>query len=655
MANYNEYRESASLLLKTSEIPHSEWDSQRDAAHKVVKCLGSHTLAIIQAGAYVGAKHCTLSEYPEIFENTRRRQKLLDHALGQERSRYGSVWTSFEITHKSLEAYEKAETLNNKQRGTDGKHLLEMFSMLHFTEFPMNAFRDAWNEARLVLERAQGVVDSQHVRMVYVRGISRAISARSFSAAKDFVQNTFTQGLAHLLADQIADILPDLKEEWDPDRLYYAFDLLSDLALIQKSATPAGDVTIAMHPLTHSWLRARMDKLENPQTKQQAWTRAGSIIVLCNYSSLTWLNTDIQLRPHVRFYAQFSEQFDLSGVDPLVVEQIFSFCAELLLKLREDMSLERFLDQAFERLRTEKRAIPIPLRKVKAKNLYYLTRMQESVNEWSTIVQAEKWTLGKKNPERLRSQHELAQSQQLNTQTKEAFELLHLVVKRCQEELSEENQIRLNAEHDFADMQGGKDIDASIDLFEHVIAVRKRIFSETQPELLISQHQCARTYLARGDTDEALKRFRSVLEIRKQNLAETHPERLASQHEVGCCYRGKGEYDKAIELLEDVVQKRKATLKPANMEKCLSQFELAMTYCMAGRFSKAVEILEEVVSLQKYLSENHANRRGPEILLRQLKEALAGYETSDKEGEGEEEGEFVERDGSEQEKSDLPN
>ena len=55
------------LLLRATSIIESRWKEKEKAAMAVVNILGSHTPAIIQAGAFVRKKLCTLEEYPTIF------------------------------------------------------------------------------------------------------------------------------------------------------------------------------------------------------------------------------------------------------------------------------------------------------------------------------------------------------------------------------------------------------------------------------------------------------------------------------------------------------------------------------------------------------------------------------------------------------------
>jgi hypothetical protein len=60
--------DSKELLLKASELAPDSWPSHDDQAKEVVRLLGSHTLALIQAGAYISQGHCQLQQYPEVYK-----------------------------------------------------------------------------------------------------------------------------------------------------------------------------------------------------------------------------------------------------------------------------------------------------------------------------------------------------------------------------------------------------------------------------------------------------------------------------------------------------------------------------------------------------------------------------------------------------------
>jgi hypothetical protein len=88
--------DSKELLLKASELAPESWPSHDNQAKEVVRLLGSHTLALIQAGAYISQGHCQLQQYPEVYK--RQRQRLLEYRPKQAQSRYRDVYATFEAS-----------------------------------------------------------------------------------------------------------------------------------------------------------------------------------------------------------------------------------------------------------------------------------------------------------------------------------------------------------------------------------------------------------------------------------------------------------------------------------------------------------------------------------------------------------------------------
>ena len=113
------------LLFKAAGIPKDFWQAHLKAADSIVCLLESHTLAIIQAGVYVARGHCSLSDYPKIFQPQRRR--LLKFRPAQANSRYCDVYATFEAS---------AEVLSE-----DALELLGVISVLHFSFLSLDIFK----------------------------------------------------------------------------------------------------------------------------------------------------------------------------------------------------------------------------------------------------------------------------------------------------------------------------------------------------------------------------------------------------------------------------------------------------------------------------------------------------------------------------------
>lgn len=89
------------LLVLHSGVDQTQWEEETKTASAVVNVLGSHTLAIIQACAFIKRKLCTLHEYPAIFEN--EKGDMLRYYSKQNMSVYRNVYTTFEVSARHLE------------------------------------------------------------------------------------------------------------------------------------------------------------------------------------------------------------------------------------------------------------------------------------------------------------------------------------------------------------------------------------------------------------------------------------------------------------------------------------------------------------------------------------------------------------------------
>lgn len=65
------------LLLRAAFIEERQWEEKKEAAMSVVRILGSHTLAIIQAGAFIRQGRCSLEMYLDRFQQQQQRSGLL--------------------------------------------------------------------------------------------------------------------------------------------------------------------------------------------------------------------------------------------------------------------------------------------------------------------------------------------------------------------------------------------------------------------------------------------------------------------------------------------------------------------------------------------------------------------------------------------------
>jgi hypothetical protein len=136
-----EEQDSKELLLKAAGLSPELWLSYNDQAEEVVCLLGSHTLALIQAGAYISQGHCQLHQYLEVYR--RQRTRLLKFRPKQAQSRYYDVYTTFEASANILEQ-------SQNESAKDALRLLQIMSMLDSSVLTLQVFEEAWKGCKKI-------------------------------------------------------------------------------------------------------------------------------------------------------------------------------------------------------------------------------------------------------------------------------------------------------------------------------------------------------------------------------------------------------------------------------------------------------------------------------------------------------------------------
>lgn len=125
-------QELTKLLLKASGIHQIPSSSSSRQAEELISILGSHTLAIIQAGAFIAAGHFRLDQYVELFQ--RYHHRMLQYGSQQAMSRYRNIYATFEAATTALD---------KGKCGTDALCLLDILSTLYASPVPIQIFEDA--------------------------------------------------------------------------------------------------------------------------------------------------------------------------------------------------------------------------------------------------------------------------------------------------------------------------------------------------------------------------------------------------------------------------------------------------------------------------------------------------------------------------------
>ncbi|KAH7313072.1 hypothetical protein BKA65DRAFT_151792 [Rhexocercosporidium sp. MPI-PUGE-AT-0058] len=604
-----EDRDSKELLLKAAEIGPRLWPAYHNQAKEVINLLGSHTLALIQAGAYVSQGHCQLNQYPKVYQ--RQRQRLLKHRPKQAQSRYCDVYATFEASAAVLEQ-------SQSESASDALRLLEILSMLSSSVLPCQIFKEAWKGCK---EISQASDES--------RGVN------------DFSRDHVSQ---------LPSFMGLEEDEWDPFRLTEASSLLASLSLATRHDLDNG-LGLSMHPLAHAWAQDRLDS----ECQGVAWITTGCVLGFSRANTHMWQTQERHLLSQIQTYLEVKISRMLSFGSKAMVIPIILKCGWTLLDMRQDSRLSHLLDDIFAELRMKPEE-PLedffPLYDLQARSLLNIGKSKMAVALLEKLVKVREATLVKDHPDLLASQHILADAYNLNGQVKDGLELLEQVVKIQDVTLAKDHpdlldsrhllawfyhtngqtkeavavleqvvQIRrttlaethsqlLGSQHDLALVyEADRQVKKAVALLEPVVQVRTTILAETHPQRLASQQALAIVYLANHQVEEAIKLLEQVVEIEAITLAETHPSRLNSQHTLANAYKANGQVAEAVKLLEQVVEIEATTLAETHPSRLVSQHALANAYKADGQVAEAVKLLEQVVKIEATtLAETHPSR-----------------------------------------------
>jgi tetratricopeptide (TPR) repeat protein len=555
------------LLLKAAEIPADQCSMYDTDVRTVATLLGSHPLALIQAGSYVARGHCTLQEYPQVYQ--RHRQRLLQFHCIQEQSRYRHVYATFEASADVLKS-------SGDKTTQDALQLLSVLSMMGSNRLPLSIFEAAWKGAQ---EISLSTIEDDDVSNLSAWHVSQLVSLIQTDA-----------------------------NEWDPFRVIQASHLLKSLSLIFED-TQDDLTSISMHPLTHAWAKDR----QGQKAQEQAWASVGSMIVVSDLGAGLWQARERQLRPHLHCFLDRSIMDMFSYGPQLMVVRILSRCGRLLHQLRDDTRLFALLSDIFSLLKvdsTTPRREWLILYDLAARNLLRLGKTSKAVQLLEQVVKIREQIQAEDHPDRLASQYELARAYLANGQVKEAVQLLERVVKIEKQILAEDHPDRLTSQNGLARayLANGQ-VKEAVQLLEYVIKIEEQILAEDHPHRLTSQYELAEAYLDNGQVKEAVQLLEHVIKIEEQILAEDHPHRLTSQHELAGAYLANGQVKEAVQLLEHVIKIREQILAEDHPHRLTSQHELARAYLDNGQVKEAVQLLEHVIKIrEQILAEDHPRR-----------------------------------------------
>ena len=562
------------LLLCAAKVPQEKQHLFQDDAQSITTLLGLHPLALILAGAYISRGHCTLAGYSRVYH--RQRERLLKFVPTQAKSRYGDVYTTFEVSAKALQ-----EQASHKEAAKDALRLLPVLGICTANRIPLlPLFEAGWEGAQYINSSESSNDDSDPLR------------------------------LTSWHVSQLPIFQESVTDEWDSFRLTEAVWLLKAFSLVSTD-THDGFLSLSMHPLTNAWARDRLDGT----AQHDAWLTTGCLVAISRSDELLWIRHGRQLQPHLEALTSW-DIGEVSASLPLMkIAAILLGCGWLLHRMRADTKLLKLISNLMKYLLLPPLVVDaewLPVYNLSSMNLVNCGYTRKAISLLEQVVQIRKQSLAKDHPDRLASQHALAGAYKANGQVQEAVSLLEQVVQIKDQSLAKDNPSRLASQHELARAyKVNRQVKEAVSLLEQVVQIKEQTLAKDHPDRLVSQHELAGVYQANGQVKEAVSLLEQVVQI-EQSLAEDHPDRLASQHALAGAYGANGQVKEAVSLLEQVVQIEQS-LAEDHPSRLASQHNLATILWDLDRHDAALQMMEHVVGVQrKVLDSSHPNRKDSE-------------------------------------------
>ena len=581
------------LLYKTLSMPESQRVEKLEAATAVTQSVGSHTLAIIQAAAFIKSRLCSLEAYPDLFRQ--KRSELMKFHSKQNASPYGNVYATFEVTAKFLEASKMQEYL-------DALDLIHVLAFMHNENIMETIFDKAAAYASYLSspdneKNGAGDTALDHTNPVsFDTPSSEAEHSKSpLNESGDEDQNTDCEDsnikvtVVHPNDVQVNPLsphhlirLPEYLQQRsakhsDRLRFHRAVGALESFSLI-ISTDMDGTLRLFLHPLVHAWAKER----QSPAVQIEAW-QATATILACSCEGIWGYSPFFShLQSHVQTCTNQDIERYTSNLSDVEVVQLFLQLAYVLYRMNDYNPVKRLMTRTILILRqkgSQNQTLLKNLLFVMGRALNRLEDAEEAINIFTKLV----WFESQGRPEHDRS------------------------VLRCQCELA--GAYLLN-----------KQFDEAKAMYERVVDLEENTVEEPDHDVLRSAYyELATTYYESGDNSKALGLFKHVVHNMMKELPEDHPDRQAAQRRLAKSLNDEGHFAEAIELYEHVVKIRGITYKESSLAGRLLENDLCQCYFSTEQWSVAVEFLERVVNFR----EGHLDQDDPDRLFAQYNLGLA--------------------------------
>ena len=608
------------LLYKTLSVPETKWNEKFEAATAVVQSLGSHTLAIIQAAAFIKSRLCSLEEYPELFRL--KRSELMKFHIKQHASTYGNVYATFEVTTKFLED-------STTEEYSDALDLMHILAFMHNENIAETMFekaatyalhlRSSSEKQRAEWSQTDGSRASKGTDALEFNALNRDTghpesslnqSAEDASNAddKDSSTSVYTSDpdnvQVHPLSPHHSTRLPEYLQQTsakDTDRLRFrqAVRVLESFSLVTLTEID-GSLSLSLHPLVHAWAKER----QTLTTQIRAWQSTATILALSCEGAWGYRPIFSTLQSHVGACTGQDIKKYTYGLSDVEVVQLLLQLAYVLYRMNDYDPVKKFMTRAILILRdkgSQNRTLLKNLLFVMARVLNRPEDAEEAIIIFTKLVWFESQGRAEDDRSVLRCQCELAGAYVLNKQFDEAKAIYERIIEL------EENTADERDDDDLRDAYYGLatayyeagDNTRALGLFKHVVYEMMNELPEDHPDQLAAQRRLAKSLNDEGHVEEAIQLYEHILSIRGNTYKESSPAGRLLVNDLFQCYFSTQQWSVAVVFLEHVVKFREANLDEYDQDRLFAQYNLGLAYRADDQVEKAVPLIEHVWKIEE--------------------------------------------------------
>lgn len=215
------FDEASNLLLKASSLPRPWKSSWEILALEITKALGHLALAIVQAGAAIRERLCSLQDYLGWYD--RSWQKLRQDQVGLATHHEQAIWATWET------CYERLEQKMDREEVVDAIELLHVFAFLHRKNISPVILTRALRNAQLEAEKERPYA-----------GVGKSSTFQKRLSLSKRLQNQLTSILMFMIGANSPSPLPSILRdgrqtnghELVDDRIRHALSELEKISLI---------------------------------------------------------------------------------------------------------------------------------------------------------------------------------------------------------------------------------------------------------------------------------------------------------------------------------------------------------------------------------------------------------------------------------------